>query len=91
MVLLLNLLIKRKICVINKSLLSYQSNVYSYELSNNNMIGCFVLDKNNNIISKTNQLDKNFEETYIVLNDNTEYIAYNTETIFLLRYPILIW
>lgn len=73
---------KEKICVINKDLLSYQSNVYSYELSNNNMIGCFVLDKNNNIISKTNQLDKNFEETYIVLNDNTEYIAYNTETIF---------
>lgn len=73
---------RETLAVISKDMLSYQADSYSYENLPNNLIGYFVLDSINNITSHNNSSDRTFEKTFVVLNDNTEYIAYNSETIF---------
>lgn len=73
---------QEKIAYIDRKDLPSSSDCFVFENLPNNITGCFVLDKTNNIINNVIQLDRNFEYAYLIPINSKEYIAYNSETMF---------
>ena len=60
---------------------SNKANIFYYTGISDNMITNYIIDSKNNIISNTNNFDKNFEYTFISLRSDKDYIAYNEANI----------
>lgn len=73
---------KEKIISITMDNLNYQADSYSFENLPEGTTGYYILDNTNNIVVRNTSLDRPFENVFIALIDNTEYIAYNSETLF---------
>lgn len=67
--------------IINRSQTSTKANGFYYTGITDDMIINYIIDSKNNIISNTNEFNKNFETTFITLRSNTDYIAYNEANI----------
>lgn len=53
------------------------ANTYTYEGLPEGMNGFFYVDRANEVLTIANSTDRNFEDTFIGIQDSDEYIAYN--------------
>ena len=58
-----------------------KANVFLYTGIEDDMIINYIIDKKNNITSNTNEFNKNFEDTFISIRNEKDYIAYNEANI----------
>lgn len=53
------------------------ANTYTYEGLPDGMEGFFYVDRANEVLTIANSTDRNFEDTFIGIQDSDEYVAYN--------------
>lgn len=54
--------------------------IFTYENVPEGLSGCFRVDSSRNILTKANKTERMFEDTYLVSDQYTEYVAYNNTT-----------
>lgn len=54
-----------------------EATVFSYENLPTGIIGVFVIDRPNNVKIVANSANRNFDDTFLTVNNSQQYIAYN--------------